>query len=490
MASQDKIGNAPLMIELTQADIKNRLSTVNTKHDRFATHDLRDFCKTSCKRMLGVFGLRRTGKSVMLWTVAQELMQAGSRVVFWEFLEGVSTDNAIQLLNHLKLSPGDYLFIDEATFADNFPIWGLYLYNRFASVGVRVIVSGTYSYALRIASADALFDRIKLLPTTIISYAEYNYLTSDSLTKFMRAGGILDPVDGVWADYLDTAVVSNVVKSMTRLNSTKYLPLANIKESTARSILFYIMQEIYLQRILDDISSEYEYPELTQSLDNLRKWGKTFSDVEVHQTKLGIDQTLRWDESEVDNKKTMVLLFRDMLLEMGLLDGMDVITLTEHGVLRSREYFISQPGLMYYLALVSKESALSNITNSTSLAFNIENVVEGRILENIVFRDTRLKNSDSRVVKVRGDNFEIDMVVVSPNGVLDLYEVKKSSNADNRYAKHLLNSQLKEMLTGIFGVCDIRSKAVLYTGTDKEKENGVAFVNIEKFLTGIELYYG
>ena len=97
-----------------------------------------------------------------------------------------------------------------------------------------------------------------------------------------------------------------------------------------------------------------------------------------------------------------------------------------------------------------------------------------------------MKNSDSRVVKVRGDNFEIDMVVVSPDSVIDLYEVKKSSSADNRYAKHLLNPQLEKIFTSIFGACEIRNKTVLYTGADKDKENEVTFANIEKFLTAFE----
>ena len=471
-----------LLLSLTKTDLEKRLLVANIRHDRYIVQELRDFCATANKRMLGVYGLRRTGKSVMLWTVALELMIHNRNVVFWELSPEISANELILLINKLAENPCEYLFIDEATFVDNFSSWGLYLYNRFSSMGIHVIVSGTYSYTLKLASADILYDRIKLLPTTVITYSEYNYLTGKGIFEFMESGGILDPVNGAWADYLDTAVVNNVVNSMVRLTSPKYKTLANIKSDKVRSLLFYILQEVYLRPILEDLDLEYEYPELEQSLKNLLGRGDSFDDFEVHKTKIDIYSMLKLESILIDNKRAMVLLLRDVLLEMELLDFMDITTITDAGPVRSREYFITQPGLMYYLALVSRDSVLKNILNNTELSANIINVVEGRILENIVFRDTQCKYPNHTVIQLRADGFEIDMVIADLMGNVFLYEIKRSLKAVNLLTKHLTDARINGFLETLFGNYTLKDSAVIYTGCNTMSSNGTKFIDVDQFL--------
>ena len=470
------------LLSLTRSDLEKRLLVANIKHDRYIVHELRDFCAVPNKRMLGVYGLRRTGKSVMLWTVALELMMLDRSVVFWELLPDVSANELISQLNNLAENPCEYLFINEATFADDFSSWGLYLYNRFSSMGIHVVVSGTYSHTLKMASADTLYDRIKLLPTTVITYSEYSFLTGKSIFEFMESGGILDPINGAWADYLDTAVVNNVVNSMIRLTLPKYKTLANIKSEKVRSLLFYILQEVYLRPILEDLELEYEYPELEQSLKNLLGRGDSFGDNEIHKTKIDISSMLNLEPIQVNNTRAMVLLLRDVLLEMELLDFMDVITITEAGPVKSREYFITQPGLMYYLALVSRDSVFMNIISNTELSSNIINVVEGRILENIVYRDTRCKYPNHTVIQLRADRFEIDMVIADLKGNVFLYEIKRFPKAINPLTRYLIDPRLEGYLELLFGKYNLKDSAVVYTGCNTISSNGIKFVDAVQFL--------
>lgn len=467
---------------LNQRELEQNLSAANITNERWITNKLRNYCDTQDNKMFGVYGLRRTGKSVMLWTAALELINQGRKVTFWELDVNVTANTVLTAINNFSAEPGDVLFIDEATFAENFSAWGLVLYNKFAARGVRVIVSGTYSYALKAASSHDLYGRLKLMATTAISFAEYNHLTGKDLETFLTSGGVLDPMTEDWTEYLDTSVVMNLVKSMKRLNAPKYSALANIREETVRSYLLHILQEVYLRPILEELSSEYEYPELEQSLNNLIGRGSAFPDIEIHKTKIGIHNMLKLEDIPADNTKTMMILLRDVLTEMDLLDSIETVTVTEDEILRTREYFITQSGLMYYLALVSKDSALLNITDNTELLENLENVVRGKILENIVFRDLKLLYPEYKLLQLRGPKFEIDAIMRNEKSELRIYEIKHSSKAKNALTKNLNDTRLADFLGTVFGSYNILDKAILYMGNDTNSENNTKFLNAEHFL--------
>ena len=469
------------VLEFNQEQIESFLKSSGAERERWLMPKLREFCYNSAKKLLGIYGLRRTGKSVMMWTMALELLKKGRQVVFWELSKDATSNAIVEKIKELADKNFDYLFIDEATFAEGFPSWGLYLYNTLGRKGKHIIVSGTYSYALRAAADDALFDRITLIPTTVITYAEYNSLTGKGIDDFLVNGGILDPMREDWGNYLDTAVVSNLIASLKKITNPKYKIISNMPEEKIRSYLFYIMQELYLRPILDSLSTEYEYPELEQSLYNLAEREPPFDRYEVFRTKLGISTSIGLTDVEPDNTKAQLMSFRDVLTDMDLLDYIDVITITEENAERSREYFITQSGLMYYLTLVSKDSVLRNITNNAELMKNLESVVRGRILETMVIRDTKLKYPSSRILQLRSDKFEVDMVISHESGDVDVYEIKHGEKPLPTYSKRLQDERLPQFLKQIYGKDIPRRVAVLYRGTATAKLN-VNYLNVHDFL--------
>ena len=469
------------ILELNQADIESYLNFAGIEKERWLMPKLRDFCYNKTKRLLGICGLRRTGKSVMMWTMALELINSGKKVIFWELTEGNTASAVVAKLKALNRNDFDYLFIDEATFAEDFPSWGLFLYNTFGRAGKHVIVSGTYSYALRAAADDLLFDRINLITTTVIPYAEYNFLTGKGIDDFLVNGGLLDPINEKWEDYLNTAVINNLVASLKKITNPKYKIIANMLEDKIRSYLFYIMQELYLRPVLESLSTEYEYPELEQSLRNLARGGELLGGYEVFRTKFDISATIGLMYVEPDNTKAMLMAFRNVLLDMNLIDYIDILTLGTDSAERSREYFITQSGLMYYVALVSKDSVLRNITNNDELMKNIENVVRGRILETTVIQDTKYKYPDSDVVQLRSDRFEIDMVISHKSGDIDVYEIKHSEKPDNTFSRCLRDERLPQILKQIYGKSNTRHIAVLYRGEETNRQD-VKFLNVHDFL--------
>jgi hypothetical protein len=227
---------------------------------------------------------------------------------------------------------------------------------------------------------------------------------------------------------------------------------------------------------------EYEYPELEQSLLNLIGRGSAFPDIEIHKTKIGIHNMLRLEDIPADNTRTMLILLRDVLTEMDLLDAIEAVTVTEDEILRTREYFITQPGLMYYLALVSKDSALLNITDNIELLKNLENVVRGKILENIVFRDLKMLYPEYKLIQLKGYKFEVDAVMRNEKNELLIYEIKHSLKAKNALTKNLNDVRLTDYLNAVFGSYSVLEKSMLYMGDDADSENGTKFLSAEKFL--------
>ena len=69
-----------------------------------------------------------------------------------------------------------YVFIDEVTLMKDFIDSAALFSDVFAAMGVKVVLSGTYSLGFWLAVDQDLFDRAKPIHTTFIPYREYSRL--------------------------------------------------------------------------------------------------------------------------------------------------------------------------------------------------------------------------------------------------------------------------------------------------------------------------
>ena len=76
-------------------------------------------------------------------------------------------------LNRLSEMNYKYAFIDEITFIDDFIDTAAVLPDLFASMGMKIVISGTDSLGLWLASKNELYDRTFTIHTTWISFAEH-----------------------------------------------------------------------------------------------------------------------------------------------------------------------------------------------------------------------------------------------------------------------------------------------------------------------------
>ena len=79
------------------------------------------------------------------------------------------------------------IFIDEVTLMRDFIDSAALFSDVFASMGMKIVLSGTDSLGFWMAKDQELYDRAKLIHTTFILYREYNRLLKmDSIDEYIR----------------------------------------------------------------------------------------------------------------------------------------------------------------------------------------------------------------------------------------------------------------------------------------------------------------
>ena len=130
-----------------------------------------------------LFGLRRTGKTVMM---LQKMRQIGNYdTTLWITCE--PQDSMGKVYRAMESYPEcKYVFLDEITRTSNFVNASSTLADCFAMSGRKIVMAGTDSLSFVLAKNDLLYDRMYMIHTTFISYAEYNYLFGKDIMHYIE----------------------------------------------------------------------------------------------------------------------------------------------------------------------------------------------------------------------------------------------------------------------------------------------------------------
>ena len=144
-------------------------------------------------RVCLIFGLRRTGKTTMLRQAIGRMAKENlSRTAY---IKARRTDNMAMMNRDLKklFNAGfRYVFIDEVTLMEDFIDSAALFSDVFATMGMKIVLSGTDSLGFWLAMDEELYDRAKSIHTTFIPYREYSRLLGiDSIDEYIRYGGTL-----------------------------------------------------------------------------------------------------------------------------------------------------------------------------------------------------------------------------------------------------------------------------------------------------------
>ena len=227
-------------------ELVRSLESLNEKqyNKRYIFTDLMDFlCKPS-HDICALYGLRRTGKSVLMRQAMRELIEKNvakpNEIAYITF--GRNTDSTdVEIIQDIREKKDviKYFFIDEISYIKMHLENNLLnlLSDEFATKGIKIVIAGTFSFALKLLSNDVLFDRMQKIDTTYFSFKEAYEVFGYSIEHFTQYGGIIMNPDNKKIspkEYMKTAITDNIVNSLIR--SDKLYEIGYLDKKVDRAI--------------------------------------------------------------------------------------------------------------------------------------------------------------------------------------------------------------------------------------------------------------
>lgn len=479
-------------------------------------------------RVCILYGLRRTGKTTMLFQAISDLPH--DKTAYIKIGPRDTMDDLNQDLRLLSARGISYVFIDEVTLLSDFIDTASLLSDIYAQMGMKIILSGTDSLGFALSEADELYDRTAMIHTTFIPFREYSRLLgSDDIDEYIRYGGTLCAADAESPNnvnikgagpahsrafgseeavkkYIDTSIAHNIQHSLINYDRGGHfrhlLELYEADELT--SAVNRIVEDMNHRFVLSVLMRDWESHDLGSARQLLRKEyaGRgevsplalidTAAVTDRVKTRLEI---LNSYESEVKLTEAHVLEIRQYLKMLDLI--IDCPSENADSWTSTPNILFTQPGMRYCQAKTLVRSLMDDEYFSMLMPEDRKHVVDtilsdvrGRMLEDIVLLETVKSLPDGmRAFKLQFAAGEIDMVIYDTDELTcRLYEVKHSDQTDPIQYRHIIDEEKLSAIERRFG--RVISKTVLYRGeanTIELDNHRINYVNIGDYLRSLRI---
>lgn len=173
--------------------------------------------------ILAVCGLKRTGKTTLLKQLLCDIVAYTASCAFLEMQDSDTMKMLERRIEEEQAKGKTVIFINEITKVSDFINNSSVLADCFAKAGVRIIISGKDSLSIAFAEDYELYDRVRKVNTTYISFAEYHTLfPSEDINDYIRYGGLFYKNEAEKStigyenilSYLHDAVTMNIANSL------------------------------------------------------------------------------------------------------------------------------------------------------------------------------------------------------------------------------------------------------------------------------------
>ena len=464
-----------------------------------------------------LYGLRRTGKTTLLFQMIRELPAERTA-----YIKIKATDNMSMLtkdLDQLNRNGYKYIFIDEVTLMDDFIGTAALLSDIFAMMGMKIVVSGTDSLGFAMANRDELYDRNIMIHTSFISFREYSRLLGiKSIDTYIEYGGTLkkenmsfdDPEsntdeasfrdDESTRKYIDSAIGRNIQHT---LKNDRYGESFNqlrelYDKGELTNVINRIVENMNHQFTLSVVQNEFKSHDFGSARELLmHEYPDETSQVLYDVDEKTVTERLKVLIDVLETKDTSVQV-TDLHIEKikKYLFMLDLIeNCTERYETKGYGNYIvfTQPGMRYSIAkalvysLMQDEYFLTRPElDKIHITEKILEDVKGRMMEDIVLLETgRAANREEEVFKFKfDDGGEYDMVIYdSRKNSCRLYEVKHSDRITERQTRYLKDSARLATISQRFG--NIEGRYVIYRGCTQMSDS-IKYINAEEYLNSLE----
>ena len=464
-----------------------------------------------------LYGLRRTGKTTLLFQMLSELP-----IEKTAYIKVQAIDDMLRLTKDLKalFELGyRYVFIDEITLLSDFIDTAAVLSDVFSMMGMKIVVSGTDSLGFAMANRDELYDRSVTIHTSFIPFREYaRLLNIRSVDSYIEYGGTLkmdnmsfDDPDAAFDEvafrddestrkYIDTAISRNIQHTLKNDHYGEYFnQLRELYEKgELTNVINRIVQHMnhrFVLRVVEDEFKSHDFGSAKELLlhDLPAERATVLYDVNEKQilerlkaiieVKEKSETTVPITQEHIDKVKKYLLML-DLIVNCP--ERYESGKQAEHIV-------FSQPGMRYAIAKalvysLMQDAYFASISEADKayITGKILDDVKGRMLEDIVLLEVRkTAPSTMEAFKFKFDaGGEFDMVIYDKTSQnCRIYEIKHSAKVNEKQTIHLRDAEKCQIVENRFG--PISGKFVLYRGKDMFSE-GVQYLNVENFLCGLK----
>ena len=515
-------GQAPLKTNVVYGeDLERLVSGVKSFRKRDCYRLLtRYMTGTMYGRVCVLYGLRRTGKTTLLFQAINDLSDEDrSHAVYIK----ARTSDAMSDLSHdlRELAKRDYryIFLDEVTLLEDFIDSASMFSDIFAMQGMKIVLSGTDSLGFWLTLTQELYDRAYTIHTTYISFREYSYLLGiNNIDEYIRYGGTLragelafDDDDALAADaafrddettrrYIDTAICDNIQHSLICCKRGNYMRhLWSLYEAgELTSAINRIIESMNHQFLLSTLTNPFKSHDLGSAAQLLEKETDEtkYTDILSRIDRKAITQKLmdmlkirNQQDAQVGITKAHVAEIKEYLKALDL-----VVDCPRRSLIADPDEYVifTQPGMRYCQAqalvyvLMNDDGFRSFTQRERDLACEkILEDVRGRMMEDIVLLATVRTLAKSKMAfKLTLERSEFDMVVYdSETNTCELYEIKHSAEIVSRQYHILEDEDQCKLVEQQYGT--ISKKTVIYRGKTIMLENGIEYSNVEEYLNSL-----
>ena len=468
-----------------------------------------------------LYGLRRTGKTTLLFQLLQDMTQEEREKAVYiracvnDCMADLSAD-----LKKLRTQGYRFAFLDEVTLMEDFIDCASVLSDIYAMQGMKIILSGADSLGFWLAEGNELYDRAYLVHTTYIPFREYSRLLGiDTIDEYIRYGGTLTPVETNVDDpdaldetsafrddesargYIDTAVCKNIQHSLACFEKGRHfrhlMELDDANELT--SAINRVIESMNHRFLVRTLIAAFQSPDLGSAAQILHKQTDPEMQTDILekmdknviiQRLMEMLETRDQEDQKIGITKEQAAEIKAYLKALDLItDGPSESTIPDSGP--SEYVLFAQPGMRYCQAQALVHQLMADPLFQTfserekTLATDkILEDVRGRMMEDIVLLDrSRTLPNGKRAFKLRLSRREIDMVIYDRQAnVCEEFEMLHSRKIVPEQTRALLNEELNAEVEAKYGKAVRRS--VIYRG--ESRRNGeIEYLNVEEYLKSL-----
>ena len=438
------------------ADLDKYLSNTlgsNIVHERDFVNQIRN----SDRKVVIVSGIRRTGKTIGVQQYLRSVRENNISACYIVLIKKIDSNT---LFDFIEANCQNYnvICIDEITKCIDFAEASSWVSDYYVPAynKEKVVLTGTDSYALELASTSGLLDRTTYINTSVVLYSEYKRIRNKSFKDYLDAATLYSQTElsfNTLTDLLSVTICNNISESLYVNNKDMGM--------SKDELTYYVFYALIKQSI-----NSYTRDNLVG--DNPVTDKETRKRIRGTANRQVLEDLVA--NSQIKFNKATFKTVVQMMHRMGVLVGIPNILI--YGDL---EFYVAIPGVNCSI-IRRYNSKILSICNAEGLTMDSNNTVYGRIYECLIA--TNLKKAGYDVYTCRNENgtFEIDLVVKTDNYYY-LLEVKSKSTKAADDFRHLRNLSVFEEQFN-----DLPTKTfVLYMG-ESETKGTDCYLNIEEFL--------